>query len=133
MPTYRFSIGDLVKVNDATAYNFGVVLQDENNDGYRIAKRYDDDGDSSQEYIETDIGVGSLEPLKPKMVTDGVITQEQYDEAVQFKNRMEEKKDGIGDWLIKRNTGGSKRRRKGKRTTKRRRRATKKRRRTMRR
>jgi hypothetical protein len=132
MPSYRFSIGDLVKVNDATAYNFGVVLQDERNDRYRIAKRYDDD-DSSQEYIEADIDVGSLEPLKQKMVTDGVITQEQYDEAVQFKKAMEEKKNGVGDWLVKRNTGGSKRRRKGKRSTKRRRRATKKRRRTMRR
>jgi hypothetical protein len=128
MPLYRFNVGDLVKVNDATDYNFGVVLQDERNDGYRIAKRYDDD--SSQEYIEADIGVASLEPLKQKMVTDGVITQEQYDEAVQFKKTMEEKKDGIEDWMIKRVQGGSKRRRR--RSTKRKRRATKKRRRAMR-
>ena len=78
-------------------------------------------------FSRTIMDVASLQPLIPQLVIDGVITQTQFNQAVEFQNKMDNKKDITGtSSMISRAQGVSKR---GKKSSKRRRRSMRKRRR----
>jgi hypothetical protein len=137
---HTFHVGDLVKVNyvfNPDAYRFAVILDIEQGANYcEIAY----DLNRPPGFDRTIIDVASLQPFTPKLVIDGVITQTEYNKAVEFQNRMDEKKDITGtSSRISRAQGVSKKRRRGKKSNKRGRKTNKggrkssKRRRTMRR
>ena len=137
---HTFHVGDLVKVNNAFnphAYKFAVILDIEQGANHcEIAY----DLDRPPGFDRTIMDVASLQPLTPKLVIDGVITQTQFNQAVEFQNKMDNKKDITGtSSMISRAQGVSKKRRREKKSNKRGRKTNKrgrkssKRRRTMRR
>jgi hypothetical protein len=124
---HTFHVGDLVKVNEdfnADSYKFAVILDIVQGATYcEIAY----DLNRPPGFSRTIIHVASLQPLTPKLVIDGIITQTQFNQAVEFQNKMDEKKDITGtSSMISRAQGVSKR---GKKSSKRRRRSMRKRRR----
>jgi hypothetical protein len=115
---------------DDSQFQIGVILNISQDGEVDVAVPY---SNPAIRYLPKIADVSSIKEITRQMVTDGQITQEQYNKGLQFHNEMENEIDpATNDRLIKRLTGGSKRRR-GKRSTKRRRRSIKKRRRTMRR
>ena len=136
---HTFHVGDLVKVNVPgypTIYKFAVIL-----DIVQGANHCEIAYDLNRPpgFSRTIIHVASLQPLIPQLVIDGVITQTQFNQAVEFQNKMDEKKDITGtSSMISRAQGITKRRRqrsskKGRKSSKRGRKSSKRRRRNMRR
>lgn len=136
---HTFHVGDLVKVNEdfnADSYKFAVILDIVQGATYcEIAY----DLNRPPGFSRTIIHVASLQPLIPQLVIDGVITQTQFNQAVEFQNKMDEKKDITGtSSMISRAQGITKRRRqrsskKGRKSSKRGRKSSKRRTRNMRR
>jgi len=124
---HTFHVGDLVKVNEdfnADSYKFAVILDIVQGATYcEIAY----DLNRPPGFSRTIMDVASLQPLIPQLVIDGIITQTQFNQAVEFQNKMDNKKDITGtSSMISRAQGVSKR---GKKSSKRRRRSMRKRRR----
>jgi hypothetical protein len=124
---HTFHVGDLVKVNVPgypTIYKFAVIL-----DIVQGANHCEIAYDLNRPpgFSRTIMDVASLQPLIPQLVIDGIITQTQFNQAVEFQNKMDNKKDITGtSSMISRAQGVSKR---GKKSSKRRRRSMRKRRR----
>ena len=105
---HTIHIGDLVRVEslDPNQYEFGVV-QKIKGETLTLAMPLNvvHEGNMSITYYNRDIRNALVEPLTNTMITNGVITQRQYNEAIQFKNIMENKKDSSGKSVLSRAKG----------------------------
>ena len=105
---HTIHIGDLVRVEslDPNQYEFGVV-QKITGETLTLAMPLNvvHEGNMSITYYNRDIRNALVEPLTNTMITNGVITQRQYNEAIQFKNIMENKKDSSGKSVLSRAKG----------------------------
>jgi hypothetical protein len=132
----RLLVGDLVTFNETNTIDdsqpqIGVILKIDENDEVDVAVP---NSNSTIRYLPKIADISSIQKVTRQMVTNGTITQDQYDKGREFEIEMEDEMvTGTNDNVIKRATGGSKRRRRGKRSSKRKRRSSqKRRRRTMR-
>ena len=100
--------GDLVRVEslNTNQYEFGVVKKIKG-ETLTLAMPLNvvHEGNMSITYYNRDIRNELVEPLTNTMVTNGVITESQYNEAIQFKNIMENKKDSSGKSVLSRAKG----------------------------
>ena len=105
---HTIHLGDLVRVEslDPNQYEFGVV-QKITGETLTLAMPLNvvHEGNMSITYYNRDIRNALVEPLTNTMITNGVITQRQYNEAIQFKNIMENKKDSSGKSVLSRAKG----------------------------
>ena len=105
---HTIHIGDLVRVEslDTNQYEFGVV-QKIKGETLTLAMPLNvvHEGNMSITYYNRDIRNALVEPLTNTMITNGVITESQYNEAIQFKNIMEKKKDSSGKSVLSRAKG----------------------------
>ena len=105
---HTIHLGDLVRVEslDPNQYEFGVV-QKITGETLTLAMPLNvvHEGNMSITYYNRDIRNALVEPLTNTMITNGVITESQYNEAIQFKNIMEKKKDSSGKSVLSRAKG----------------------------
>lgn len=106
---HTIHIGDLVRVESLDPnqqYEFGVVKKIKG-ETLTLAMPLNvvHEGNMSITYYNRDIRNALVEPLTNTMITNGVITQRQYNEAIQFKNIMENKKDSSGKSVLSRAKG----------------------------
>jgi|LakMenEpi03Aug12_release.lakeMendotaPanAssembly.Ray.scaffolds.fasta_scaffold1635969_1 hypothetical protein len=132
----RLLVGNLVTFSETSAIDdsqpqIGVILKIHENDEVDVAVP---NSNPAIRYLPKIADISSIQKVTRQMVTNGTITQDQYDKGREFEIEMEDEMvTSTNDNVIKRATGGSKRRRRVKRSTKRRRRSSqKRRRRTMR-
>ena len=108
---HTIHIGDLVRVEslDPNQYEFGVVQKITGKTlTLAIPLNVEHEGDMSITYYNRDIREALVKPLTNTMITNGVITESQYNEAIQFKNIMENKIDSSGERVLGRAKGGRK-------------------------
>ena len=114
---HTIHIGDLVRANtepntdpNLSKYEIGVVLDIQGENLTLALPHLVIHGENrSIIYYDRSIRDIFIKPLTKKMVTDGVITEDQYNEAIQFKQIMEEKKiDSSGERVLGRVKGGRK-------------------------
>ena len=109
---HTIHIGDLVRANtdpNSSEYEIGVVLDIQGENLKLALPHLVLHGENrSIIYYNRDIRRRFIEPLTKKMVTDGVITEGQYNEAIQFKHMMEKKIDSSGERVLGRVKGGRK-------------------------
>ena len=104
---HTIHVGDLVRANtnpNLSEYNNGVVLEIQG-ENVKIALPH---SNRSIRYVTRRIGDAFVQPLTKKMVTDGVITEGQYNEAIQFRDEMEKEIDSSGERVLGRVNGGRK-------------------------
>jgi len=104
---HTIHVGDLVRANinpRLSDYKIGVVLEIVG-ENIKIALPH---SNRSMRYTTRIVGDAFIEPLTNKMVTDGVVTEGQMNEALQFKNEMEQEVNAFKDRVVSRVKGGRK-------------------------
>ena len=105
---HTIHVGDLVRANInpiLSDYKIGVVLEIVG-ENIKIALPH---SNIALRYTTRIVGDAFIEPLTDKMVTDGVVTEGQMNEALQFKNEMEQEVSAFyGNRLVSRVKGGRK-------------------------